>query len=233
LRIQLFAAFLFISLSAVVAQDQETRSLDEFEKISVATGIEATLVKGSSNSIDITVDNMDLDRVETEVNNGALKVRVDQNWLKNLFGKSRRHKVEVVITYTEELRAVKSSSGAYVETDGVIETRRISLSSSSGANMNVEIEASEAKASVSSGASMKTYGETNYLEVSVSSGASYNGKKLIAQEVEAKASSGASAQLVAEESIKAKSSSGASITYKGSPSDRDISKSSGGSVSRS
>ena len=232
-RIQFLIGCLLFSAISLTAQRQETRTLDEFDKVSVAAGVQAILVKGTTNEIDIKVKNIDLDKVTTEVDDGKLKVTIDNNWLKNLFGGSNRRKVEVVITYTEDLHGVKASSGASLETDGTIVTDRISLGSSSGANMSVTIESGDTKASVSSGASMRARGETNFLEIGVSSGANFNGKKLIAQEVFAKASSGASASVNVEDSLTAKASSGGSITYKGSPKERDINKSSGGSVSGS
>lgn len=228
----LLLSTLLLTSSFLIGQDSETRSVDSFDEVSVATGIDATLVKGSKNQVEIEVDNVDLDNIITEVRGGKLVVKVEQNFWKNILGKSRNRDVDVVITYTEDLEGLSISSGARVETDGAIETRDIEISCSSGANGDIEVEASEVEISVSSGAYMAIEGETAFLDVSVSSGASFKGKGLLADDVEASASSGASASVYADKSLKAKASSGGSISYKGDP-NTDIKKSSGGSVSRS
>ena len=211
--------------------DSETRDLSGFTRISVASGIKATLVSGSTNKVDITVEGIALDKIITDVSGDKLKVTVDQKWWK-MIGRSSKRKVSVVITYTEELEYISSSSGSSVKSENVINSDDLGLKSSNGSNLRLEIKAGDVTVDVSSGASMSLKGQADDLVVDLSSGSTYNGMELRSNDVNVEASSGASAKVWVTGVFVAEVSSGASIRYKGDPSSKNIDKSSGGSVSK-
>lgn len=87
--------------------------------------------------------------------------------------------------------------------------------------------------SASSGASVKVasgFEKVEVLTVAASSGANIDALSLAANVVNARASSGGSVRVHADQALNARASSGGSVRYAGSPSDVDSAKSSGGSV---
>lgn len=226
---KLSTILLFVGISSYALASTETRSLDNFSKISVSSGIKAVLVKGTKNQITIEADDVELDKIETEVSGEKLRVKIEESWWKFNWGKKR--KVSVVITYTSELSGISASAGSNITSDNIISGNNLDINSSSGANLKLEIDAASVDASASSGAQLNLSGKAAKLDVDVSSGAGFNGYDLVSDDVEADASSGANARVWASNKIKANASSGGNISYKGSPGSKDVNKSSGGSVS--
>ncbi|MEL6122486.1 MAG: head GIN domain-containing protein [Bacteroidota bacterium] len=217
-------------MGSLVAQGLETRPLDDFDAISIATGINATIIQGNKNSIEIETKGIDTDRIITSIKAGRLTVKVKDKWYNMLNRKPRA--IKATLTFSGDISAISISSGADVESDGLIESSNLRLKVSSGARAQLHVSANVMDISVSSGATARVKGDANDVEVSVSSGATYSGIDLIAGSVNAKASSGATARVHAQDAIRARASSGGSITYEGSPSTKDIDNSSGGSVRR-
>jgi len=219
-----------LSLSA---QETETRDLGSFDGISVSAGVDALLVKGNENKIEITASGIDLDRVKTSIKRNVLKVGVDhKKWWASL-GKRNKRKVQVTITYDAALDYISSSSGSFVEADHTIASNSLHLKTSSGADMSLDIDANNLEVDVSSGAHMDLAGDARDVEIDLSSGSSLDAYDLEAENVEVDGSSGATAKVNVSNSLNADVSSGASVKYKGNPSQKDIDKSSGGSVRQS
>jgi hypothetical protein len=226
----IFLALVLIStvMTSWAYGDTETRSLKAFSEISVSAGIQATLEKGTVNKIEIDAEGIDLDKVITKVDGDKLIVKIESSWWK--MGWNSKRKVKVVISYTEELEEISSSSGASVYGNNVIDSERLSVQASSGARLELEVSNNTLDADVSSGANMDLSGSSKKLKVDVSSGSSFNSYDLVTDEARLGASSGASIKVTVNKSLKASASSGASIKYNGSPDVTDIDKSSGGSV---
>lgn len=216
-----------VLLSSLAWSQSETRSVDRFDMVSVATGIDAKLVKGSDNSVYIESSSVDLDKILTEVKNGELNVYVKKKWYQG-WGKS--YKINATITYSGELSAISSSSGAEITADHVISSDELDLSSSSGADLELDINVDKLDADVSSGADIDISGQATDAVVEASSGSSFDGKDLKCDKADLDVSSGADIYITVNKELVADASSGGSIKYKGNPSKRDIDKSSGGSV---
>ena len=78
-RFIFFLAFIFGLTISVQGQESELRSLESFTKIKVATGIDATIVEGLINQIEITGDGIELDEIISSVNGDQLVVRLKTN----------------------------------------------------------------------------------------------------------------------------------------------------------
>lgn len=244
-KITLLLAFFAIT-GLLTAQSSETRSLGTFDEVSVSEGIKAKLRKGSKNEVKIEVDNIDIDRVLTEIKGDRLKVHLDgNNWRRN-------PEVKVYITFTD-LEALHASSGAYVILEDDVESASFDASSSSGANLKLEarvkareiyvdassgayfyaeaISADELEASASSGANVDIEGgSANAMEADVSSSGKISAYDLKCKQVDADASSGGGVKIYASESIRGEASSGGWVYYRGSPDRVKEHESSGGRV---
>jgi hypothetical protein len=85
---------------------QESRTLKAFDKIKVSNAIEAELIKGNTHEIEITASGIALDKVETEVKNRTLDLKISGS-------SPRSSTVKVKITYAK-LEDVSVSTSAKV-----------------------------------------------------------------------------------------------------------------------
>ena len=219
---------MIIGTLGLTAQDSETRQVESFDGVKVSSGIEAELIQGRTNKVEISASGIDLDKITTEVKKGVLKVGIDQNWWNSW--SSKRKKVKAKITYSSELSSLAAGSGSSVWSDEVIQSNELDLDVSSGASMEVEIEVRDASIDISSGASLNVSGSAGSTEIDMSSGSSLNGYGLQTGSVDIDGSSGSSARIHVTDNLVADVSSGATVKYKGNPSNKNIDKSSGGSV---
>lgn len=219
--------FSLLIVSVLCAQEVETRSLATFDEVHIATGIQAKLQAGTENSIRISAEGIDIDRVTSQIKGGELIVKIKSNWKKWNF---KRNKVKAIITYAGTLDGLAASSGASLMAEDALLTDVMQLDCSSGANLEAQVIAKKVRADVSSGSTIEVSGSTDYLIVDSGSGARFEGYNLEAQEANVDGSSGSTIRINVSQHLDADVSSGASVKYKGSPDSKDVDKSSGGSV---
>lgn len=204
----------------------EVRTVKKFDQVSGSCGIDVCINAGTSNQITVEVNKEGaLERVKTEVNKGVLEISIDDKGWKRPKGL----KVKVTLS-ADRLKGIKASSGSDVYTTHVLEADAFSASASSGSDIKLKIRANSLSLSASSGADLVVEGTATSVKAHASSGSDIKARKLIAEKVSASASSGSDIVVHAEKELKARASSGADIKYSGNPADKDISKSSGGSV---
>lgn len=221
--------FLLISSTIIIGQDSETRSLDSFDGITVSESINAEIIKGNKNSIKITAYEVDLEDVETDIDSGNLKVGMkSKNWNGSW---SKRRKVDVVITYTDDPEYINVNSSADLIAKDVIKSDKLELKVSSSGDLILEVDVNNLKAQVSSSGDIDIKGKANTADVSVSSSGDFTGKKLMVQDADLSASSSADISIHVDGNLTARASSSADIDYYGNPKNKKISKSSQGSVS--
>ena len=233
----LLAAFSF----AAFAQESETRNLGSFTRVSAAEGIEVTLKQGSSNSAQITADNIDLEDVLTEVSGNKLKIHLEGNNHRNV-------DVEVTITYTGTLESLSSSSGSSItcmdkitagdfdidvssagSIEATISADDVDIDGSSSGSVELTLSAADVTIDISSASTIKLNGDGNSLKVDASSAGTLLAGDFKVENADIEVSSGANAKVHVTGDLDGNASSGGSIRYSGSP-HVDVRTSSGGSV---
>ena len=214
-------------LLPLTGQDTETRSLESFNRIKVATGIEATIIEGSSNEIKISAKGVELEEIKSSVSGGELVVKLKTNF--NLW-KEGKMDVKVIISYTQELEGIYVNSGGSIYSDGPVSSEKLEMNASSGASLDLDVKCGDIVASATSGAEIDIKGEASRLELRFNTGASFRGYDLKTQKARVKGGTGADAQINVNEYIKTNVNTGASLYYKGNPSKTDIKKGTGGEV---
>jgi len=210
------------------ASDRETRDLRDFSGVSVSAGVDATLVKGDHNEITITVDGIELDRVRTDIKGDVLEVSVKQKrWW---FGSWKKKDIDVVITYNGDLEELRASSGSQLHAEQTITADNLDIKVSSGASINIEINTDHLNLDMSSGSTAQLTGIADAAYVGTSSGATLKAYSLKTDKADIDSSSGSTVKISVVNDLVVDVSSGAGISYKGNPINRDIDKSSGGSV---
>jgi len=224
----------------------ESRNVGDFAGIQVSTGVNVVFKQESPTNVKVIADADKLQYIVTKVENGVLKVYVDNKGQKNLKFKN----ISVNVS-SPRMDNIKTSSGSTFTTINSVKENNLTIDASSGSvvkgrfnidnETNVEATSgSDIKIGVnsknlvfrgSSGSDTSIEGQAGMAKFDISSGALCKGENFRANQVEAESTSGASISLNVVEKLKAKASSGGSIKYKGNPEIiSDISKMSGGSL---
>jgi len=126
-----------LSMTLLLAQNTEVRQLKNFSGVHVATSFRAVVVKGDQNSVSIEADGLDLDKIETTIENGVLKLRRKQNksWG---WSKGSRYTVNLKVTYTGNLDFIKASSSGQMVVQDIIEGGKLTADVSSSGKLKFE-----------------------------------------------------------------------------------------------
>ncbi|UPQ74284.1 DUF4252 domain-containing protein [Chryseobacterium nepalense] len=235
----------FVSQNTASYLNGESRNVGDFSGVQVSTGVIVNFKQENPTSVKVIADADKLQYIVTKVDNGVLKVYVDNKGQKNLKFKN----ISVNVS-SPRIDNIKTSSGAIFNAINTINEKTVSVDLSSGSVINGDFNSDNTKMELSSGAVINSTintkqiaikassgsvanlnGRVNAGSIDVSSGAVCNSEKFQFNELEAEATSGGVVTGNVAERLKATASSGGSIKYKGNPRvDANISKTSGGSL---
>lgn len=206
----------------------EKRNISEkFTKISVNRGIEVVVEQSDAVMVEVEADQNLLSHITTKVENGTLVVSSDENIYSA--------EVETVNVKMPIIDGLESTSGSNIKSKGVLKSAldatNIRVASSSGSEIEANLEFDAINAESTSGSTITLSGKALKIRTASSSGSNINAQSLIANEVNAEATSGSSNDVHAAVKLVAKASSGASIDYSGAPKNISKEETSGGSVS--
>jgi hypothetical protein len=199
------------------------RQVAIFESISASAGIDVILTQDSVVKVVVEADDNLQENIKTEVSNGELKIYPEKQ--------IRSCKAKRVYVSFKTVHAIDGSSGADIKSTSRLKLPILEISASSGANIDLALEGDGLTAESSSGGVINLTGTVNNLSVDGSSGSRIKAPDLQSKICNAGASSGATIKISVSEKIIAKASSGGNISVNGNPKEREIEKSSGGSVS--
>lgn len=226
----------------------ENRNVGQFSGIQVSTGVKLVFKQENNTSVKVFADADKLQNVITKVENGVLKVYIDNKGIKNL-----RFKNLSVNVSSPKMDRIKASSGSHFTVVNQITGKEMTLDASSGSivagkfhisgTSNVEASSgSNIKASISSdkvlvksssGSSITLEGDAEYISIDASSGSSCKTDQLKANVGVIESTSGSSVSVNAKDKLTVKASSAGSVRYRGNPEiDSNISKSSAGSLNQ-
>lgn len=215
---------------------KEIRNIGEdFKKIEAHNNIDVTVEQSDEIEVIVQTDAVFQKEITTEVKDGTLIIGCKQSKSSfSIFGYkcnyTKNIPVKKVIVRLPKIEVLEANSAATIENIGVLKSENISLSTSSAAKMDVNIESDIINAKSSSGSSLKIKGLALQLEISASSGSTIDAEELLANDIFAESSSGASVSVHPIVSLKADASSGSSIHYNSAPKTIEKKSHSGGSI---
>ncbi|NML68458.1 DUF4252 domain-containing protein [Chryseobacterium sp. RP-3-3] len=224
----------------------EARNVSEFSGINISTGVNVVFKQESPTNVKVIADADKLQYVITRVENGVLKVYIDNKGQKNIkfrnlsvnISSPRMDNIKVssganfrvVNSITENSMSIDASSGANVKGDFKI-TNAVDIAVSSGSNIRLGVTAGSVMVKASSGSNAAIEGKANSGIIDISSGALCKADELKLDELEAEATSGANLSVNVSRRLKVRASSGGLVKYKGRPEiEANINKISGGTL---
>lgn len=202
----------------------QTRTIKEdFKKIEVDYGIEVVVEQSNTKSVVVKADENLQQHITTKVENGVLKVSSDHGY--------NSTESPVVTVQMPIINGLEATAGSKITSKNTLITGLIAVKSSSGSEINLSVEADDISLESTSGSSIDVRGKALKLDTSSSSGSDIDAQNLMANQVDAQATSGSSTDISPIVTMKAKASSGASIDYYKTPKTITKEETSGGSVS--
>lgn len=198
----------------------------DFEKISASRAVKVIITDEIEDRIRIEADDNLMDHIVAEASGDELRISIDPK----INSVSDIH-VTVTVPDNGKIRALKASSASEITCATALGAADISLEASSAANINAAVKAGVCSLEATSAAKIKLSGRADAARAELSSASKLAAAELVVKQWKIDTSSAASARIHCTEQLDAEASSGSSIHYEGDCS-TDITKSSGGSVSR-
>jgi hypothetical protein len=195
----------------------------DFKSVKVSNAIELVIEQSDKTEIIVEADDNLQKEITTKVENGKLIIACDCN----SFGNVKSKKVTVKMPVIDQLEA---SSAASITSNNTIKGENIRVEASSAASITVTIESDAIFCESSSGSTIAIKGKALQLETKASSGSTIDANELLANDIKAHGSSGASVNIHPIVSLDATASSGASVNYNTVPKSIRKESNSGGSV---
>lgn len=198
----------------------------DFEKISASRAVKVIITDEIEDRIRIEADDNLMDHIVAEASGDELRISIDPK----INSVSDIH-VTVTVPDNGKIRALEASSASEITCATALGAADISLEASSAANINAAVKAGVCSLEATSAAKIKLSGRADTARAELSSASKLAAAELVVKQWKIDTSSAASARIHCTEQLDAEASSGSSIHYEGDCS-TDITKSSGGSVSR-
>ena len=207
----------------------------DFEKISASRAVKVIITDEIEDRIRIEADDNLMDHIVAEASGDELRISIDPK----INSVSDIH-VTVTVPDNGRIRALEASSASEItcatalgaaNINAAVKAGVCSLEATSAAKIKAAIEAGECRINASSAAKIKLSGRADTARAELSSASKLAAAELVVKQWKIDTSSAASARIHCTEQLDAEASSGSSIHYEGDCS-TDITKSSGGSVSR-
>ena len=236
---KLVVSFLAIAItgSLVLAQkiindpNAEKRTVSTFHGIEVGTGIELSLMEGSSEEVAVSAATTEFrDKIVTRVENGLLKIYYETKT--GAINKTKETKYLKAYVSYKALDLLHATTGAEVKINGVLKSASLDMKATTGALIEGEVDIAALKISQSTGSKITLSGKADKLNIDGDTGSKFKGEDMSTSSCSVEVSTGAIVSVKAEKELQVKASTGGSVKYKGSPTVKEIKRSTGGSVNK-
>ncbi len=213
-----------LSTGAMAQTSNESRTLSSFKAVKIANSIEAELVKGTRNHIEITASGVEVEDVETEVEKRQLKVGLSH-------GNFGSNTVKVTITYVN-LEEVEALTGAKVFVKDVIENKSVALSAHTNAYLEAKVHAEKLDLETSTNGKIFVEGKANDLILEAFTKSEINGADLQVENAQVRTNTAANSTLTVKNSIKGSAATAGKVWFYGEPQLVDVKSNTGGEISQ-
>lgn len=201
---------LFFLLLLPVLALAEDRPVSGFHGISFGGSHSVTVRLGSTETLRIEGDQEDIDRIETVVENGILKIRNkrDNSWSWNSKG------VKIYVT-AKALDQLSVSGSGSLEVADPLKANTLNTSVSGSGSLRLTAAVRDFNSVVSGSGSISLGGSATHATISLSGSGGFRGEDFKVSEADIRVSGSGSVRLHADKSINARLSGSGSVRYSG------------------
>lgn len=204
---------------------EKTRQVGDFEALGVSGSFDVFLVKGQEGKVIVNVEQNLEPYLETEVENGTLKVR----WKKG--SNVRTTKSTKVTVHFDKLDGVAlAGSGDIISKDPIV-TDEIKIAVAGSGDIQLELDANHSKAAISGSGDIELSGTSKSFEAAVAGSGDIEAYDLKTEKSELKISGSGTIHASVENELVARISGSGNVKYKGNPRVEDVKVSGSGNVS--
>jgi len=209
----------------------EKRTVGSFHGIDVATGIELTLTKGSTEDVAVSAAEVEFrNKIVTEVVDGILKIHYEtKTGAINRRNESKNLKAYVSYKTLDHLSV---TTGADVKIEGVLEATTLDLRANTGGLVNGKINIGTLHVDQNTGSKITLSGKVDKLEAEGDTGSKFMGEDLTTNMCSVEMSTGAGIYINVEKELNVKANTGGYVKYKGNGGIREVKTNTGGNVSK-
>ncbi|HEX7367049.1 MAG TPA: head GIN domain-containing protein [Pelobium sp.] len=204
---------LFSFFGLTDAEAQETRAVKNFHAIANAGSVEVYVKIGDEESLTIEGADEDVERIETIVQNGILKIRTKRdinNWNIAL------NSVKVYITAVKLDALLQSGSGS-MELEGKLKSASADIQLSGSGKISATMSVQSAKITLSGSGNIALMGKVGELNMTMAGSGDVNAEKLLAENAKIKIAGNGIAYVNVSETIDAKIVGNGGVKYIGEP----------------
>lgn len=225
----LFTGTLLFS-SSLFAQVTKNMAINNFNKVSVASGIDLYLTQGATESAKVVGDKELVDRLVLEKDGSRLNIKYREN--SSLSGLFRGGKSIKVYLNLKTLNELSASGGSDVYGQNTIKTDRLALSTSGGSDVELNIVCKDISISSSGGSDLDLKGSATNMNLDISGGSDVDAEDFSVDYAKVHASGGSDAEIRVNKALEADASGGSDIRFSGNAAYKKTSSSRSGSVKR-
>jgi len=148
-----------------------TRSLSSFDKIGISGGFDVVFLKqGDTESVTLDVNGINPDNIETEVKDGALRIKTKK-------GSYSNYKAKITVTY-RNLKSVANSGSSDIETLSPIKADEFEFASSGSGDFKGELNVKDLDIAISGSCDVTLSGNADTQEIAISGSGDVNASAL-------------------------------------------------------
>ncbi len=203
----------------------KTRSVGEYDKVSVGGSFDVKLVAGEEGKLKIRIDENLLEYLVTKVEDGKLKIK----WKKGVNISSSRG---ILITVPfKDIEAVSLAGSGDVYSEDMMKSDNFRAALSGSGNLKLSVKAQNVSSAISGSGNIDLNGETNQLKCSISGSGDIRAYELKSNDADIRIAGSGNIKVYVSENLKARIAGSGNIYYKGNPKKQDTKVSGSGNVS--
>ncbi len=205
----------------------QTRSIMNYDQISVTGMMEVQLIPGSEGNIDIEAESNLMEFIETEVNKGHLRISIQKGV--NI-EPSKNYPIRIVVPF-ETLGALTLTGSGHIRNSDVIKARDFKINVTGSGNMNLNLLTENLESSITGSGDLKLKGTTREFKCKVTGSGDVFAYDLKAVKVDASITGSGDVEVSVENELDAKISGSGDLKYRGNPDKQNFKTSGSGTVS--
>lgn len=223
------SATLLIS-NSLFAQYSRNVPVNNFNEISVSSGIDLYLNQSGTESGRIVGDIELAEKVVIEKDGKKLRIKFKENtsWT-GFFRKQQSVKVFINL---KTLNGLSASGGSDVYTQNTLKSDKLTLNTSGGSDVKINLVCKDIIIEASGGSDVNLIGSANNMELRTSGGSDIDAHKFSVDYAKVNSSGGSDANIHVNKALEADASGGSDVRFSGNAAYKKTSSSNSGSVKR-
>jgi hypothetical protein len=209
----------------------KARNVKDFHGIHISNGIDLYLSQGSEEAVAVSASSEEYrDKIRTEVEDGVLKIFLDEDWRNWTHWGNRKLKAYVSVRNLDKLEA---SGGSDIYPETVLKSERMDVRLSGGSDFkDGRVDIGDLHIVQTGGSDVSISGKVGSLQVRASGGSDLHGFDLVAESCNISASGGSDTRITVNKELTVSASGGSDVYYRGTGNLKGIMTSGSSSVTR-